>query len=223
MALPAVITKSGFLSSEAADSPFIFKRQEMVRDNEIYVKSEYRWGDVESFEEETEIWVKAWNDLEMELEYERVVKTPDHVSMLKWKVEILLEAVVFLFVDADGDGLFEMGDSQVSMRKLIFNDIQWIIDPENEKNTFVVTDENEFLEATITIFGGLTEPDGTMDNEPEGHFTFGLISLCSEESTHMAIKVKANFQYPDLDSQMVGYLVSDCSEGITENWSFPDV
>jgi hypothetical protein len=201
---------------------YLFQREEMTRDNEIYIKTKYKWGSVESFEEETELRVKAWNDLEMELEYERVAQTPDYYANLKWKVEIEVEAEVVTFDDVDGNGVFDKGvDKVVDERMLVFNDIQWFLDPVNERSVFVITDQEGLMEVTITIHRGLTEPDGKRDNEPWGSFSFNIVSLCSEDSTHMAMKVKVRYNHPDYTSELIGYLVSDCSEGLSQDWKFP--
>jgi hypothetical protein len=232
-ALPNVITGSSpeatidaitdtELREQKEKPPYLFSQEQVMGDNEIYVKAVYEWGSVESFEEETEVRVKAWNDIVMELEYERVEKTPDYVAFLKWKVEIEVESEVFLFVDSNGNGRFEADEDEVVMeRKLLFNDIVWLMEPEKEKNTFVVTDVEGLVEATITIHRGITEPDGSGSNEPGGSFDFRIRPLCGEGSTYMALKVKAYFLYPDYDSEVVGYMVADCTEGMDLSWSFP--
>lgn len=199
----------------------MFRRQEQVRDNEVYIKTKYEWGSVESYEEETEVWIKAWDSLEMEMEYERVVRTPDYNADLKWKVEIEVETEVITFRDLNGNGGFDPDqDEVISERRLSFKDIQWFLDQDGERSTFVMTEVDGLMEAVVTIYRGLTEPDGTADNEPWGSFSIRLIPLC-EESTHVALKVKVMYEHPDYRAEMEGYLVSDCSGGLQHSWSFP--
>ncbi len=223
LAVPGILVQTATLpATEASKPPFSFHRQEFVRDNQIYLKAKYEWGDVESFSEETEIWVKAWNDLEMELEYERKTNSPDFIAILEWKVEIEIQSEIFLFIDQDGDGILTRGKDQVVMTKqLAFNDIEWVLDSGGQKNTFSVSDEEGLAEAQITILKGFTEPDGTTDNEPRGSFVFKLKPTTVNGSTHMAIEVKARFLYPDFSSHVNGYLASSCSDGMTQTWSFP--
>lgn len=223
VAVSGILIKASSLSvTEAREPPFTFKRQESVSSNEIHLESEYEWGEVESFTEETELSIKAGNDLEMELEYERTARTPDYVAKLKWKVEIEVESEILFFIDKDGNGGFDEEEDKVVMeKKLVFKEIQWFLDPDGQENTFLIMDEEGFVEAHITILGGFSDPDGTSDNEPQGSFRLILQPICTESSIHVAIEVKADFQYPDFDSKVEGYLVSSCSQGMTETWSFP--
>lgn len=224
-----VLTSSTVLSSvqlmgpsSSQPSPFTFSRQQDVSDNEVFFKTNYEWGHSATFEEETEFRLKAWNDLEMEVEYEKRTTAPDLEAFLKWKVEIEIESEILLFYDADGDGGFDEGvDSVVQEKHLTFEAIQWSIDTDRKKSSFFVRDQDGFLQAMVVIFNGLLEGDGSSENEPYGTFSVLISPWCVEGSTHLAILVKARFLHPDADRRMNEYVVSPCADGMQLSWSFP--